>query len=370
MSAPLRFLGLAILGYVGLRTAAGAFAPLAAIPIPAPATPLLDALAMNQLAAPEPLAASGMPLPPPGAPPLPYGPAMIPVAMPYPVQAFAPPPRVSSPILYREASYAPQPYAAPLPPFGDAPFTALPSGAGEATVAPQTTPGWTGKKLRLPGSNRWSLSSWAMLRTPDAERLYSEEGLSQPLAPAGLLGGSQAGARLSYRATDRLAVGLRVSAPVDQQNQQSVAGEAALGVSWRPLRSVPVRLVAERRQRFGPEGGGRNAFAFLAEGGVYAQPLGWGMLLDGYGQAGVVGFASRDLFAEGAVSVTRPVLGRFALGGGLWGGTQPGLSRFDAGPRLSYRISPRVRAHLDYRWKVVGNASPPSGPAVTLSGDW
>ena len=63
-------------------------------------------------------------------------------------------------------------------------------------------------------------------------------------------------------------------------------------------------------------------------------------------------------------------LGRFALGAGAWGGIQPGLSRFDVGPRLSLRVNPRVRAHLDYRYKVTGNALPGSGPALTLTGDF
>lgn len=186
------------------------------------------------------------------------------------------------------------------------------------------------------------------------------------LSPTGMLGGSQAGTRLTYRFNPALSASLRISGPVDRQK---FAGEAALGLSWQPLQSVPVRLLAERRHAIG-EGAGRNAFALLAEGGVYDRSLPYQFRLDGYAQTGVVGMRNRDLFADGGLTVTRPMLGRFALGAGAWGGIQPGLSRFDVGPRLSLRVNPRVRAHLDYRYKVTGNALPGSGPALTLTGDF
>jgi hypothetical protein len=82
----------------------------------------------------------------------------------------------------------------------------------------------------------------------------------------------------------------------------------------------------------------------------------------------MVGARSRDLFADGALAATYAFLPRAAIGGGVWAGTQPSLYRVDAGPRLSYQLSPRLRAHLDYRFRVTGNAEPPSGPALTISG--
>lgn len=82
----------------------------------------------------------------------------------------------------------------------------------------------------------------------------------------------------------------------------------------------------------------------------------------------MVGARSRDLFFDGALAATYPFMPRLAVGGGLWGGTQPGLHRLDAGPRLSYGLSPRLKVHLDYRFRMTGNAEPASGPALTLSG--
>ena len=72
----------------------------------------------------------------------------------------------------------------------------------------------------------------------------------------------------------------------------------------------------------------------------------------------------------GQVAVSRPLWGDFSAGLGAWGGAQPGLNRFDVGPRLSIRVGRRMRAHLDYRLNVSGNAAPGSGGVVTLAGDF
>jgi hypothetical protein len=128
--------------------------------------------------------------------------------------------------------------------------------------------------------------------------------------------------------------------------------------------------MAERRKAIGAPGGGRDAFALLGEGGVYGRTLPWQFRLDGYGQAGVVGARSRDWFVDGGVTATRPVYGRFALGGGVWGGAQPGLSRLDIGPRLSMQVRPGIRTHLDYRYRLLGRSEPGSGFAATVATDF
>lgn len=131
---------------------------------------------------------------------------------------------------------------------------------------------------------------------------------------------------------------------------------------------MPVAITAERRQAIG-DYGGRSAFALFAEGGVYGQSL-WGFDLDGYAQAGVVGVRDRALFADGAFAFTRPVYRQFSAGLGVWGGVQPGLYRIDAGPRLTYRVRPNLKVHLDWRQRLAGSTAPGSGPAVTLAGDF
>ena len=163
------------------------------------------------------------------------------------------------------------------------------------------------------------------------------------LATGGTLGGSQAGARLTYNFSPLLAASLRSSSPVGGAR----GGELAAGVRLTPFRSIPVSLTAERRQAIGSLGGGRSAFALFLEGGVYQRPIAWGFDLDAYAQAGVVGMRRRDLFADGGATLTRPLFGRYSAGFGMWGGVQPGLYRVDAGPRVSMRVRNNMRVHLD-----------------------
>lgn len=389
MSAPLRFLGFAILAYVGLRTASSALAlePMSALPSP----PVADAVAARAPAMPTDLGTPtvsgygygyGYPPMAMAGPPQPYQFA------PYTVPAMMMAPRQSQP-LYRTA---PMPY--PVPPDGMEDEPASPSFGYASSEAPaldqwpaigtsgpfsvgalQETPSWGKDGARRPRLSRWSLDAWALARQPRSGLLPIDDpaaGLNPGLASSGSLGGSQAGLRLTYRPLPSVGLHLRTSTalmPQGRGGQTMAGGEGAIGVSVQPLSRVPIRLLAERRQRLGPAlGGGRNAFALLAEGGLYGREIAYGIQLDGYGQAGIVGTRSRDLFADGALAATYAFLPRAAIGGGIWGGVQPGLSRIDAGPRLSYQLSPRLRVHLDYRFRMTGNADPPSGPALTLSG--
>ena len=208
--------------------------------------------------------------------------------------------------------------------------------------------------------DRWQLSTWALLRS-------QQTGVagSQSLAAGGQLGASQAGARLIYNVDRRIAIAMRTSSEVGRRG-----GEAALGLRVQPVMGVPIWLTAERRLAIGRYGGGRNAFAVFAEGGLYDRPLAGRFLLDTYLQGGVVGLKSRDLFIDGGLTVTRPIRGRFSAGFGVWGGAQPHLYRVDAGPRVTMRVRHNVKVHVDWRQRLAGNARPGSGPAVTLSGDF
>jgi hypothetical protein len=64
------------------------------------------------------------------------------------------------------------------------------------------------------------------------------------------------------------------------------------------------------------------------------------------------------------------VFRQFSVGLGVWGGAQPGLYRLDAGPRVTMRVRGNLRVHADWRQRLVGNARPGSGPALTLAGDF
>jgi hypothetical protein len=205
-----------------------------------------------------------------------------------------------------------------------------------------------------PRLDRVQMTSWALLR-----------GAPSPgaLATGGTLGGSQAGARLTYAFNRWIAASLRTTSPVGGARGAEVAG----GVRVTPLRSVPVAFTIERRQSISPHGGGRSAFAVFAEGGLYRQPMPWKFTLDAYVQGGLVGLKSRDYFVDGAFSFTRPIWGRVSAGFGLWGGAQPGIYRVDAGPRLSVRVRDNIYAHVDWRQRIAGTAQPSSGRALTLA---
>lgn len=362
-SAPLKFLGAAIVAWIGVRTAGEALAlsPLPPIAVPPAAAPLPPEPPVS--AAAEPVA------PPMGA--WSYPPAALQaVAYPYPV---AVPMSVPAPaaVHYAAAPYAPDlpmPVAAAapgLPPLAEWPSSPVAEGPAGDSPQVRRAPSFT-PALRK-AFDRLSLTSWALLRQNRGMVAPTQGGA--PLAPSGQLGQSQAGARLTYQLDRAVALNLRASSPVNQQPGQKPAGEVALGVSWQPLASVPMRVLAERRKAFGLNGG-RNAFALLAEGGVYDRLLPWDLRLDGYLQAGAVGFRSPALFADGSLAVSRPVNRRLAIGAGMWGGVQPGLSRLDIGPRASLWLNPRIRAHLDYRLKVIGNAQPGSGPALTVGANF
>lgn len=151
--------------------------------------------------------------------------------------------------------------------------------------------------------------------------------------------------------------------------RRPAGAEVAAGVDWRPFTGIPVSLLAERRQAIGTEG--RSAFSITAYGG-FSRAVGTRFRIDGYAQAGIVGLRSRDAFVDGSLRAIAEI-GRFEVGGGTWGAAQPGASRLDVGPSLSYRLPVArntVRIEADWRFRIAGDALPASGPAVVLATDF
>jgi hypothetical protein len=363
MSQSIRFLGFAVLTWAAVRAIslgivpgmetlavdAEALQPDRSLP-PIQPTALPPLEPVRPYIPPQPLMNQGQP----GALP-PYG--AYPVYAPYPVYvpARAPSGRSSPPqIIYvNPAPSEPREvhvYGADFAPREETPRLALAAPA----PARQSTPRFEQPALR-PGLDRLSLTGWATMRN---------KGGPDSLAGGGTLGGSEAGSRLTWRFTPNLAATLRASAPINSQR----GAEAALGLRYQPFDRWPVAVTFERRHGFRDYG--QSAFALFAEGGVYGRPMPWNSTLDGYFQAGVVDFNDPDWFVDGQAAVTRPVWRNLSAGLGMWGAAQPGLSRFDVGPRASLLLGKGIRAHLDYRFNVAGNARPGSGTAVTLAGDF
>jgi hypothetical protein len=364
MRPSLRFLALALFGWAGLRAATLGTLPGAEIFRIEPSEAKAPQLVPTRFPGIEPIAPAGADYAPwPADQPAPYPAAGAPppVAIPvYYAAASSPAPRGGAAL----AGLLPEPrphFYAPIPALDEWPLSRI-----AATSLPQLRSNVVGPGQSLParlrhgGIDRLQLTAWALLRS-------QQPGVagSQSLASTGSLGASQAGARVIYNFTRQLAATFRSSSNVGRRG-----GEVAAGVRLQPLRGVPLWVNAERRQRIGRYGGGRNAFALFLEGGVYDRAMPMHFLLDGYVQAGVVGLNRRDRFIDGGLTLTRPVYRQFSAGLGVWGGAQPGVYRLDAGPRVTMRVRPNLKVHVDWRQQLAGNAAPGSGPAVTLAGDF
>jgi len=359
MRPSLRFLAVAIIGWAGIRAATLGMIPGAQLfavkSTPAESRPVM-ATQFPEIAPIEPAPAA---IPPPYQPaflPYPVAGAIRPI-IDYVYRTSAPPPQLQQAVWNlpepRRIFYSPSDRSDDWEVWrlGAA---VVPAQSRVTEPMQSTAPSVVAQRL-----DRIQLTMWAMLR--------SRQDLtgSTSLASGGQIGGSQAGARLIYNLTPAIAAVVRSSSVVNRRG-----GELAAGMRVHPLRSIPVWITAERRVQLGRYGGGRDAFALFAEGGIYDRPMPWDFTLDGYVQAGIVGLTSRDLFADGSATFTRPVYRQFSAGLGVWGGVQPGLYRVDAGPRVTMKVRRNVRMHLDWRQRLAGNAQPGSGPVLTLAGDF
>lgn len=381
MRPSLRFLALAVVGWIGVRAAMLGSLPGAEMfhlqPREARAPPLVPTQfpLIEPVEPPPPMPPIDAAAPPVAtAPtssalrfvegivgvPVPMRPGVVTVyQLPPPVAAAAEIPPRSGPFGSRWQMPDRGDYYSVLPPLDDNLLSRTASLAGPAS-RPLVVPPGEAIPLDSRRFDRLQLAAWALLRSQQA-------GLagSRSLASAGQLGASQAGARFIYNVDRRIALTARASSEVGRRG-----GELAAGVRVQPLVSVPLWITAERRQAIGRYGGGRDAFALFAEGGIYDRPLPWLFTLDGYAQGGIVGMRSRDWFVDGGLWVSRPVYRNFSAGFGVWGGAQPHLYRVDAGPRVTVRVRKNVKVHLDWRQRLAGNARPGSGPALTLAADF
>jgi len=362
----LRFLGLVMVGWVGLRSVM-----LGAIPggemfrlrTNPPATPPIVATEFAPIDSPAQFQGPPAVLAADSAPYAPAQPTAVRVyyaavesrPAPLPIQPARPHVNFNLASAPQYAAYAPMHALDQWPLSRVAAATSSPLG-----IRPRE-PGQSAPAAILPARlDRWQLTAWAMLRARQGQSTASDS-----LAIGSTLGASQGGARIAYNFTRQVAGTLRTTNTIGQRG-----GEVALGARVQPIGGIPLWVTAERRQRLGRYGGGRNAFALFFEGGLWDRPLPMNFRLDAYLQGGVVGFNSRDAFIDGAVTATRPVYRNFSAGLGLWGVAQPGVHRVDAGPRVTMKVRDNLRVHLDYRQRLAGNAEPGSGPTLTLAGDF
>jgi hypothetical protein len=120
------------------------------------------------------------------------------------------------------------------------------------------------------------------------------------------------------------------------------AREWSAGLRWHPSAAFPAQLSLERR--FRPDR--PDAFAAYVSGGHDGTSLPLGFALDGYGPA------------------------KLAAGAGAWAGGQSDIMRVDIGPSVRANLqagATSLRLDASWRFRIVGNARPGDGPAVTLS---
>ncbi|WP_103098307.1 hypothetical protein [Novosphingobium guangzhouense] len=247
-------------------------------------------------------------------------------------------------------------------------FETLPRFYAPEVPAGRSIPLAPGTPVAPPRQRRLSMDAWALMRRDSAA------GAASVGAMPGVYGASQAGGILRYR----LAMASR-HRPIIYLRSTSSTGRirettAALGLSARPIASVPVVAALEGRMT---DQMGRRIIqgAAMAITELPAFPLFAGLRGEAYGQAGYVAGGYSTFFADGQFRADRALvsLGRadVRIGGGVWGGAQKGAERLDAGPSatlampLGSRINGRIA--VDWRFRLAGDAQPGSGPALTLS---
>ncbi len=238
--------------------------------------------------------------------------------------------------------------------------------------APQAE-AWAADLRRL--EKRWSVSAYTLAR---------DGGTGDPLAASPILGGGQSGAAVTW-AVDPLAkrpvfiLGRITAATGAKGSMASETAEAAVGLRWQPLAGVPVAVDVERRVALGDFA--RNAWAARLSGGAvsHAKLLGLRGTLEGWGEAGIVGLSSADIYGgfQGRAATPLMSMGKTTLdiGAGVWAAGQRSygetVTRLDIGPGIRFGLRPYpFTAQVDYRVRTAGNALPDSGPVLTVAGQF
>jgi hypothetical protein len=216
--------------------------------------------------------------------------------------------------------------------------------------------------------SRWRVDGWALWREGSGfARAPSTSRLSG-------YGGSQAGAMVRYRFADQSGSDPFAYARVSRALVAGGETEAAAGIGARPITGLPLTVQGELR-------------VTDAQTRVLVRPVVLAVTelpvmritdrieAEAYVQAGFIGGEYATGFADGQARIDRRMAriggAEFRLGAGAWGGAQEGVARLDVGPTASVKFDlgkVPVRLSVDYRTRVVGDAAPDTGVAVTIVG--
>ena len=221
-----------------------------------------------------------------------------------------------------------------------------------------------GQQSATSSPSRWSGDAWALFR---------DTATAVAVSPQPSYGRSQAGGVVRYELAPssgaRPQAYLRTSSGLEGPRER----EIAVGVSARPVPSLPLRVQAEARY-FDYEGGSEARAAVFAVTELPPQQLPGGFRAETYAQAGYVSGRFATPFVDAQARIAKPVARiseyEFDTGVGAWGGAQEGTERLDIGPSVSLRFpigDVNARIAADYRFRVAGAAAPASGPVLTVS---
>lgn len=207
-----------------------------------------------------------------------------------------------------------------------------------------------------------------------AYSFWRQGNMAQGALGNGQYGGSQSALLMTIpllrhrreRSVSRFSLVGRASVSHDDLRER----EWAAGLLWRPSAAFPAQLSLERR--FRPDR--PDAVAAFVSGGHDGTSLPLGFTLDGYGQAGFVTGKSGGGFADAQLHILKNIASdrqsKLAVGAGAWMGGQSDIMRVDIGPsgRANLKVgATSLRLDASWRFRIVGNARPGDGPAVTLS---
>lgn len=180
-----------------------------------------------------------------------------------------------------------------------------------------------------------------------------------------VLGAGQSGAILAYTLDPLevrpLAIFARGSVAHGDGGRSALA---AIGVQWHALAGLSI--AAERQIGFGPAARGQWSIR-VATGINEVRGL---VRLNAYGEGGVIGQATYGAVQGRVAATLRQEHVEIEPGMGLWASVQDDhrttVDRLDVGPSVTARVGP-LAVELDYRVRAAGNASPGSGPVLTIS---
>ncbi|MEI6485855.1 MAG: hypothetical protein WCO11_06260, partial [Sphingomonadales bacterium] len=223
--------------------------------------------------------------------------------------------------------------------------------------------GWRHERDAL--GRRLQVSAWALLRdSPLPQYNAPGRGLANFTASP-VLGGGQMGASLALLANPLssrpLALVARANVAAGISGIQRDTAQAAIGLRKTLLPGITIS--AERLVAIGANAG-NDWTVRLAAGGRSGR-------IEAYGEAGVL--ARGTLYGGGQAQARLLRIGPVDIGAGAWGSVQtertpgfPPVWRVDAGPaaRAAWR---GLQLEAQWRQRVAGNASPGSGPVVTVA---